>query len=115
MPMGRPMPTIPRTRASTFWPTRAGQANWWGIVTEDSQPSGKPVVQSNGDPFPGYYISTTSLVDPTKPVKSPAHYVDSAKVPYLALPRKVTASRVLGGARLGDFTAVVNTLNRKVA
>lgn len=80
---------------------------WWGIVTKD----GAPVIQRPGDPFPGYYVSTTSLMDKTKPETSPARYVDSTKIPYLAIP----PSLIKQGAKLGDFAAVVNTANGKIA
>src|ERR1041385_3104569 len=40
--------------------------NWWALVTDNGEPSGNPIIQGASDPAPGFYISTTSLEDPTK-------------------------------------------------
>lgn len=73
--------------------------------------NGHPVVQKAGDPAPGYYVSTTSLEDKTKPSTSPLHYVDSEKTPYIVLPNKVLTSTT---GSLGDFAAVYNSRNDKL-
>jgi hypothetical protein len=77
--------------------------DWWGIVAE----GGSPVVQRAGDPAPGFYVSTTSLMDSTKAVRDPRRYVNSSKVPFVALPKQALRA---GGARLGDLAAVWNRL-----
>jgi hypothetical protein len=77
-------------------------AHWNGIITD---PDGNPLIQRQSDPFPGYYISCTSLSDNTKKFTDPTGYVDASKIPYVALPEAV-ADR--GGARLGDFAVVMN-------
>jgi len=82
-------------------------SHWDGIVTDRH---GKPLVQLESDPFPGYYISCTTLADQTKEFNDPSRYVDSTKIPYVALPAEI-AER--GGARLGDFAFVVNLHSRK--
>lgn len=82
-------------------------SHWDGIVTDRN---GKPLVQLESDPFPGYYISCTSLVDKTKEFSDPSRYVDSTKIPYIALPAEI-AER--GGAQLGDFAVVINLRNSK--
>lgn len=81
--------------------------NWNGIITDQS---GNPLVQQGRDPFPGYYISCTSLADKAKPFSDPARYVDATRIPYVALPKEI-ADR--GGAQLGDFAFVVNFRNGK--
>jgi hypothetical protein len=68
------------------------------------------LIQQESDPFPGYYISCTSLSDKTKNFTDPAAYVDASKIPYVVLPHDV-ADR--GGARLGDFAVVMNLRNGK--
>ena len=83
--------------------------NWWGVVTDDGTANGTPVVQGPDDPFPGYYVSPTSLVDKTKGVRDPRRYVDSTSIPYLALPPEMLASKLSGGAKLGDFAAVIDS------
>ena len=82
-------------------------ARWNGIITDRD---GNPLVQQEGDPFPGYYISCTSLSDETREFTDPTRYVDASKIPYVVLPEDV-ADR--GGARLGDFAVVKNLRNGK--
>jgi len=87
-----------------------GPGNWYGLVTDDN---GNPVVQAEGDPFPGFYVSRTSLCDRTiTKASDPRKYVDATKVPYLVLPPAVAK---LAKTSLGDFAAVVNLDNGKVA
>ena len=81
--------------------------HWDGIITD---PDGDPLIQQERDPFPGYYISCTSLSDKTKTFTDPTRYVNASKIPYVVLPQDV-ADR--GGARLGDFAVVVNFRNGK--
>lgn len=76
--------------------------NWWGVVTDTGRPDGTPVVQGATDPCPGYYVSTTALVDPTKPRTSPWRYVDAGRVPYLSVPPEV----IHAGAHVGDMALV---------
>lgn len=82
-------------------------AHWNGIITDRD---GNPLIQKDGAPFPGYYISCTSLSDETKKFTDPTAYVDASKIPYVALPQDV-AER--GGAKLGDFAVVLNLRNGK--
>lgn len=86
----------------------AGEPGHWnGIITD---PDGDPLIQQERDPFPGYYISCTTLSDKTKTFTDTTRYVDASKIPYVVLPRDI-ADR--GGARLGDFAVVVNLRNGK--
>lgn len=75
--------------------------NWWGVVTDDGTAKGNPVVQQANDPFPGFYVSATSLEDPAYVRSDPRRYVWSTKVPYVVLP-----PQLLKHARLGDFAMV---------
>ncbi|HKQ87915.1 MAG TPA: glycoside hydrolase family 75 protein [Candidatus Acidoferrales bacterium] len=75
--------------------------HWDGIVTDH----GEPFVQGPDDPFPGFYISQTALVDWSKERTDPARYVDASKIPYIVLPGDLSRQF---GARLGDFAVVVN-------
>lgn len=79
--------------------------HWDGIITDRQ---GNPLIQGPDDPFPGYYVSCTSLSDRTKPPSDPTRYVDASKIPYVVLPRSVAEQ---AGARLGDFALVVNLRN----
>ena len=88
------------------------KGRWVSIVTT----KGRPYIQKKKDPAPGYYISTTSLQDNRKKRTDPKRYVDSEKIPYIALPKKVLATgdeRVAGRAQLGDIALVTNTKNGK--
>jgi hypothetical protein len=73
--------------------------NWWGLVCE---PTGEPVIQSGDDPCPGYYVSTTALVDRTCRRTDPRRYVDSSRVPYLSVPPEL----LVAGVHLGDLARV---------
>ena len=81
--------------------------HWDGIMTDRD---GNPLLQEESDPFPGYYISCTSLSDHGKKPTDPTGYVDASTVPYVVLPNDL-ADR--GGARLGDFAVVMNLRNGK--
>ena len=83
--------------------------HWDGIITDAD---GKPLIQGLGDPFPGYYVSCTSLVDRTKPRTDPTRYVDASKIPYIVLPGNLARQ---AGVNLGDFAVVVNLRNGKSA
>lgn len=82
--------------------------NWWGVATHNGKTSGKPVVQRDGDPAPGFYVSTTALADGRKESTDPARYVDSEWIPYVVLPGRHETD-----ARLGDLAVIVNLRNRK--
>jgi hypothetical protein len=79
--------------------------NWWALVTDNE---GNPIVQGARDPAPGFYISMTSLVDPSKRPNDPQRYVDAETIPYFVLPSDQKFS-----ANLGDFGFVVNPANGK--
>ncbi len=79
--------------------------NWWGVVTNNS---GNPIIQGSSGPYPGMYVSTTSLTNSAYPSTSPSHYVNSEAIPFFVLPSAVTS---LGSIHLGDIGYVYNTLN----
>jgi hypothetical protein len=84
-----------------------GPTHWDGIIADRD---GNPLIQGGDDPFPGYYISCTSLADRTKGFTDPTRYVDASKIPYIVLPNDL-AER--GGAQLGDFAVVMNLRDGK--
>jgi Fungal chitosanase of glycosyl hydrolase group 75 len=90
----------------------AGQpGNWWAVVVNKD---GNPFIQSNTDPYPGYYISTTALFDSEFVKQDPRRYVDSTKIPYIVLPGN-SDFRKFTGVKLGDFAVVYNTNNDNLA
>ena len=85
--------------------------NWWALATDNERKDGRPVVQGEQDPAPGYYVSMTALHDPDNPnFGDPHRYVDAANTPYVVLHPKA-----LHYARLGDFATVVNFDNGKIS
>src|SRR5450631_808782 len=84
----------------------AGSPTRWDGIIADQE--GNPLIQEESDPFPGYYISCTSLADENKDFTDPTRYVDATDIPYVALPEDV-ADR--GGVQLGDFAFVMNLRN----
>mgnify|MGYP001147637693 CR=1 FL=1 len=76
--------------------------NWWALVTDNGKPSGNPLIQTESDPAPGFYISTTSLEDRTKDRNDQRRYVDAESINFFVLP-----GRLGMGAKLGDFGVVI--------
>jgi hypothetical protein len=71
-------------------------AHWNGIIIDEA---GVPLIQQESDPYPGYYISCTSLYDKNKKFTDPTGYVDASRVPYVAFPQDL-ADRI--GLQLGN-------------
>ena len=64
---------------------------------------GRPAIQQDGDPFPGYFISTTAFQDLKNPNSlDPRKYVDASKINYVV--RAHIAE--VNGVHLGDIVAV---------
>lgn len=75
--------------------------NWWGLATNSN---GKPYVQGPNDPAPGYYVSTTALIDSRFAASDPRRYVNSEEIPFIAVPPQLKDQ----GVKLGDLVAVRN-------
>ena len=86
--------------------------NWWALVTDAN---GDPVVQAQGDPAPGFFVSTTALTNPNTPADKPARFIDATTIPYIVLPGhrygQFTTARPL---RLGDVGVAYNIANGRV-
>ena len=82
--------------------------NWWGLATDRA---GRPFVQGPDAPAPGYYVSTTALQDGRYAASDPRRYVDSEKVPFIAIPPQLRGQ----GVQLGDLVAVRNERTGKTA
>ena len=73
--------------------------NWWGIATD---PTGTPYVQKPWHAAPGFYVSTTALINPQYEEGHPSRYVDSERYCFSVIP---------GGQdwfKLGDVGLVYN-------
>ena len=88
--------------------SNAGEPGHWGGIIADEL--GNPYIQTADDPFPGFYVSCTSLSDRNKARIDPTRYVDASKIPYVVLPGLVARQ---GGAELGDLAVVFNLRNGK--
>jgi hypothetical protein len=66
---------------------------------------GFPCLRDNNSPYPGYFLSATTLVDDSAPSREdgcrPAHYMDAEKVPFIVLPRGG-----FGNVGIGDVAIV---------
>lgn len=82
---------------------------WFAVVTEN----GVPVVQNSNDPFPGYYLSTTSLELKNYPPRDYRRYINADSIPYVVLPGGKQAEYRKMHMKLGDMALVYNTANNK--
>ncbi len=82
---------------------------WVGVVQGRD---GNPIVQGPDDPFPGYFVSCTSMADRTKSPRDPTRCVDASKIPYIVLPGNLARE---AGARLGDLGVAVNLWNGRLS
>jgi hypothetical protein len=74
--------------------------DWWGGPTDSH---GKPVKQKIYEPFPGFYVSGTSLINPAYPEDSQYRYMDAGSVPFIVLPGSHQ-----NGAKGGDVCLCYN-------
>lgn len=81
--------------------------NWVGVMTDSLK---NPILQKEGDPYPNYYVSQTTLFDEKHPLHDTRRFVNSEKIPYIALPPDLLA---LSGIVIGDIAYVYNPLTQK--
>jgi hypothetical protein len=81
--------------------------NWFGVLTDNGLVNGNPVIQSANDPAPGFYVSATSLEDPSRDRKDPRRYVNSEAVNYIVIPGHLDAKVNNQIVKLGDFAVVI--------
>ncbi len=75
-----------------------GPGNWYGVVTNSN---GSPVIQKDGDPAPGAYVSATSYQHKDCDRTDPRAYVDAHAVIFIVLPShwRMQAKGVVLGCR----------------
>jgi Fungal chitosanase of glycosyl hydrolase group 75 len=81
--------------------------NWVGVMTDSLN---NPIIQKEGDPYPNLYVSQTSLFDEKYPLSDTRRFVNSEKIPYIALPPDLLT---LSGINLGDITYAYNPTTQK--
>jgi hypothetical protein len=82
---------------------------FFAIATEN----GKPLVQREGDPRPGYYVTTTALQHRGADPKTQRAYLDSNEIPYIVIPTAWQRKAYLG-IKLGDVAALLRKSNGKM-
>ena len=78
-----------------------GPGNWYGVVTDTGKANGRTVLQKEGHPAPGAYVSATSYEHAGFSRADPARYVDSNAVPFIVVPShwRAEAQGVVLGCR----------------
>jgi hypothetical protein len=101
---GAPHAYHPDGRSGLDYLGNAGRpGNWWALVTDNGEPSGRPIIQGANDPAPGFYISTTSLEDPNWEREDTRRYVNAEAINFIVLPGRLGL-----GAELGDLAVVIH-------
>lgn len=99
---GAPRAYHPDGKSGLDYLGNAGKpGNWWGLVCDTK---GNPIVQGPTDPAPGFYVSSSSLVDKSLPLGDPRRYVDASTVPYLSTPKALRTDET--GVHLADLAMV---------
>ena len=77
----------PKGMESLDYLANAGEpGNYYGVVTDNGKPNGKPVIQKKEYPAPGAFVSATSYEFPGFSRGDPSRYVDANSVKYIVLP-----------------------------
>lgn len=63
--------------------------NWWALATHNRKPSGKPVIQRQSDPAPGFYVSMTAYTRDGYAYRNPKRYLDSNVTPFTVIPQSL--------------------------
>lgn len=97
---GSPRSYGPNNSGLDFTANAGAPGNWYGIATDQL---GQPIIQGANDPYPGFYVSTTSLQDHSKQHSDPNRYVNSETIPYISV-----ASDLIKrfGVMMGDIAAI---------
>lgn len=85
-------------------------SHWRDIIVPSPTNNQKAFVQTEGE-FKGFFVSKTTLEDPTLPVTDHRRYVDSRKYPYMVFPGAF--HKIVGTGTFGDIGAAYNLSNDK--
>lgn len=105
---GSPRAYHPTNKGIDYLSSAGHPGNWWGIATDAK---GNPYIQKSTDPYPGYYISTTSYFNSEFPPNDPRRYLDAEKVPFVVLPSHI--KNMVAPKFLGCHCLVTNKSNGK--
>jgi Fungal chitosanase of glycosyl hydrolase group 75 len=81
-------------------PTSGKPGAWWGGPVDKNN---KAIIQKIYEPFPGFYVSATSLGNSAYPDYSQYRYIDAGSIPFIVLP-----GNHQNGARVGDVCLCYN-------
>lgn len=81
--------------------------NWVGVMVDSLK---NPIIQKEGDPYPNLYVSQTTLFDEKYPISDTRRFVNSEKIPYIALPPDLLT---LSGITIGDICYAYNPTTQK--
>jgi hypothetical protein len=110
---GAPNCYAPGGRGLDYIANAGRPGNWWALVTDTGKPDGKPLLQGPQDPFPGFYVSTTSYVRRRFARTDPRRYINSAEVPGVVVPAFLIQR--VPGVVMGCRAEVENTSNGRSA
>jgi hypothetical protein len=99
------------TKPLDFLANAGRPGNWWGIATDNEEPDGEPLVQGASDPFPGYFVATTSYKVPGFRNGDPRRELDSAKVAFIVVPRRLIDA--VPGIVMGCKARVTDTRTKR--
>jgi hypothetical protein len=91
---------LPLIEPLDFLANAGHDGNWWGLACDNS---GAPYIQGADDPAPGFYVSTTALVDHAYPARDPRRYVNSEMQCYVSVPRDLLSR----GVHMSDLAWVI--------
>ncbi|MGD0864694.1 MAG: hypothetical protein ABSA49_03960 [Rhizomicrobium sp.] len=86
---------------------------WQSVLVPDPLNPTSAYVQKAGDPFPGYFVAMTSLLDKTQPITDTHRYLDARSVPYLVFPGAFYETQ--GTGALGDLAMVRDLTNGRTS
>lgn len=109
---GSPNAYAPNNTGIDYLGNAGSPGNWWGIATDSS---GTPYVQGQYPagsyaPYPGFYVSTTSLEDSSYASYDVRRYANAVNVTFFVLPSGKSC-----GARLGDLAYIYWTKDGRSA
>lgn len=81
-------------------PTSGKSGAWWGGPVDKNN---KAIIQKIYDPYPGFYVSGTALINPAFAESSQYRYVDAGSIPFIVLPGSHS-----NGAKTGDVCLCFN-------
>jgi len=110
---GAPNAYNPQDTGLDYLANAGDPGHWWGIATDAA---GTPYTQGtypsgSYSPYPGYYVSTTSLEDAHFPTYDVRRYANAVNLSFVVLPTGSFMS--LFGAKLGDACFVYNGANNR--